>query len=477
MSSSEPPPGRTLRPSLGLACGALVAALAWYLGLRPLDDNSFFTHLATGRLILERGSVPSTDPYTFTALGEPWTVQSWLPSWAYATVEALGGGTGLRVLTGLLVASIAALGWALTARATSLLARLGLITLFLVASATMWSERPLLVGLIGIGLTALAEEGRLRPVWLLPFGWLWANSHGSFPLGLGLLVVAAAGRRLDGEDPGPALRSLSWLAGGAVCGAMGPLGLRALTFPVALLGRGDVLQHVQEWRSPAFDSLGQRSFLALLLLAALLLVRRPSWRSGLLLVVFGAAALVSVRNAPVAALALLGTMAPALPAVGSLRAADRGPLAPALLVTAVLLAVVLGTARLEEPDFDLSGYPVAELAHLRSHAVDTSAHLLAAPDVVGNLREVLDGPRGDVFADDRFDMFPADVLDDHLTLLDGRGVRSVLDDHSIELVVARSTAPPAQVLMADPDWRVLVRSDSWVLGCRRGVQVAPELHC
>ena len=30
--------------------------------LRPISDNSFFTHVATGRIILDSG-IPTTDPY------------------------------------------------------------------------------------------------------------------------------------------------------------------------------------------------------------------------------------------------------------------------------------------------------------------------------------------------------------------------------------------------------------------------------
>ena len=56
------------------ACAALVGA---GIGARRLDDNSFLTHLATGRLMLEDGIV-RTDAFTWTSAGEPLVVQSWL---------------------------------------------------------------------------------------------------------------------------------------------------------------------------------------------------------------------------------------------------------------------------------------------------------------------------------------------------------------------------------------------------------------
>ena len=63
-----------------------------------LEINSFLTHLATGRLIIETGAVPSADPYTFTGYGEPWVVQSWLVSLLYGVVERMSGFGGIRVL-------------------------------------------------------------------------------------------------------------------------------------------------------------------------------------------------------------------------------------------------------------------------------------------------------------------------------------------------------------------------------------------
>ena len=82
--------------SLGSIIGLLVLTWAAALASGPLNDNSFFTHLATGRLILDEGRVPTEDPYTFTAVGEPWTVQSWLAAVAYAGFERMAGTLGLR---------------------------------------------------------------------------------------------------------------------------------------------------------------------------------------------------------------------------------------------------------------------------------------------------------------------------------------------------------------------------------------------
>ena len=49
------------------------------------------THLRTG-IDMARGlGIPRMDPYSFTAPGHAWVVQSWLPEWTYGWAYRLGG--------------------------------------------------------------------------------------------------------------------------------------------------------------------------------------------------------------------------------------------------------------------------------------------------------------------------------------------------------------------------------------------------
>lgn len=446
------------------------------IGLRPLTDNSFFTHLATGRIILDSGSVPSADPYTFTAHGASWLVQSWLASVLYATVERLGGATGLRLLMGCTAAVLAGLAWRLTRPAESVVLRLALGAVFVAVGAQLWAERPLMLGLVALACVVLATDGALDPRWLIPIGWVWVNVHGSFPLGIVYVAVVAVGVRLDGARPTRELRVLAWLTAGVVLGAVGPLGPAVLLFPFELLQRQEILRNVIEWRAPTFDSLSQRMFLLQLGLASLALVRRPSYRSGLVVAVFGATALLGVRNLPVASLVLLPVLASAAPSWGALRSTARTPFAGALAAGGLVVALLLGGVRMGQRDFELRGYPIDALAYLRSHEVDLTAHHLASKDLVGNLMELLDGPRGEVFYDDRFDMFPDAVSQAHLSLVqDGPMLRSNLARYDVELVLWDRTSSTGQRLIVDPSWRVLYADESWLVACERGVDIGGDI--
>lgn len=465
------PSART--PSLGTAVGLWVVAGALTIGLRPLRDNSFLTHLATGRLILDRGSVPSIDPYTFTASGEPWVVQSWLASYLYASAEALGGATGLRLLMGLVAAGLVGVAWRLTRPAESVVVRLGIGVLFVGVGAGLWAERPLMLGLLALAAVVLAAEGGLDPRWMVPIGWFWVNTHGSFPLGLAYLVVVLLGRRLDGLGwVGPELRTLRWTALGVVAGAVGPLGPRVLVFPLELLQRQDVLSNVIEWRAPTFDAFSQRLFLVQLALAIVWLVRRPTYRSGLVLAVFAVAALLGARNLSVASLVLLPGMSAAAPTWGTLRTGARTALARLVAVAAVAAWALLIVVRLEQSPYELRGYPVDALAFLAEAEVDLHDTRLAGQDVVGNLLEVIYGPEGFVFYDDRFDMFPDAVSAAHLALVRAApGVDEELARQGVTLVVWERGAAMGQRLVVDPRWRVLYTDERVVLACRRGLPV------
>ena len=456
--------------------GLFVVTAGWLIGLRPLADNSFLTHLATGRFILETGSVPGHDPYTFTAAGEPWVVQSWLVSVLYATAESLGGLGAVRIVVGFLAALLTGLGWRLLAPADGVVPRLAAAALFVGVGASLWAERPLMVGLICLAIVLLALEQDLDPRWLLPMGWLWVNSHGSFPLGVVLVVLSAVGRRLEGGSAAVEWRALRWFLPGVLLGAVGPLGWRVLVFPLELLERQDVLRNVIEWRAPEFDTIGQRLFILQLMVTIVLLARRPSRRHALLVATFAGAALLSLRNVPVASLVMLPAMAEGLVGMGSLSSHARPRVTRMVATVAVAALVVATAARFAQNDLELRKYPVAPLAYLESNGVDLREVPLAAPDLVGNLVDYVYGAEQQTFYDDRFDMFPEDVTAAHASLLTAApDMREQLDDFDIDLVALRHASPSAQILTLDLGWRRLLLDDEWVLVCRRGAEVGGSI--
>jgi hypothetical protein len=479
--------------TLSTLVGLLVVFLGVLLGVSPLRDNSFLTHLATGRLILEDG-IPNADPYSFTAAGTTWVVQSWLPAAVYASLEGLGGLAAIRVLVGLASGVLAAMVWLLTAPARGTLVRLGLAGLTVLIGIAAWSERPLLFGLVALGLVLVSAEGRVDPRWLVPVMWLWVNSHGSFPLGLLAVGLLWAGTRLDGGDGRRELRVLAWAAGGTLLGAVGPLGPKVLLFPAELLSRRDVLSQVREWQAPTFQSPDEMAFLVLVVVAIVALVRRPTWRAALPLVVFVALSALAARNQAPASLVLVPGAAAGLAGLGSLTGERRSPV---LTAGAALLAVVtlfvLATPLLQGdspegdavaaeltggPQLGLYGYPVAAVSWLDQQGHLDGEQRVVARELVGNYLEGLYGTDVPVFVDDRFDMYPTEVLEDHFALLEGGstergGSLELLSSYEPELVLWETNSALGQLLTASDRWAVVYQDEEWLIACPREAPGAP----
>lgn len=449
-------------PSAAAVTGGAFVVAALVVGLRPLSDNSFLTHLATGRLLLD-GGVPTTDPYTFTTAGEPWVVQSWLASLVYGVVESVLGTPALVVLHGGLCAAVTALAWRLSRPAGTLVARALLAALLVGMGSSAWLERPFLMGIVLLGVVLLAADGGLRARWLLPAGWVWVNVHGSFPLGVLALVLLAAGRRLDGERPVTELGALRWLVAGVLLGAVNPLGPRLLVFPVELLGRSDVLRHIEEWQPPTFEYTWQWLFLGLVAVTGLAVLRRRSWRSALPAVVFTAMALLSARNLAVAAVVLVPAAAAGLRVGG--RTGDGRSGATTLAAWGLAaVALVATVTTLGRPGLSFDRYPVAALEWAGDRGLLDAGTRLVAPDRVGNYREVTEGAHAAVFVDDRYDLFARPLVDDYVTLVvAGEGWEDVLARWDAGAVLWSRSMPLADAIDGSAAWRVVWDDGRWLV--------------
>ncbi len=464
-ASVRPSAGRPA-PDLGWVLGALAALFGMVIGSAPLHDNSFFTHLATGRLILDTGRVPTVDPYSFTAAGDPWVVQSWLASVAYGLVDQVGGPTGLRVLNGLLGAVIGVLVWLLTARSRSLVVRSAVTVAALVVLSEMMPGRPLLFGLVGFALVLLAADGRLDPRWLVPVGFLWVNTHGSFPMAAVLIVLLGVGRRLDEGSWGPEVRVGAWAAVGLAAGVVNPMGLRLMLYPTLLLRRSEAFAAVVEWQPPTYREWFQVASAALFVAAvALVLVRSRRWRDILPLAVFGVLAATSARNVVLLVLVLVPVIAGAAPERGpALADVRRAVFRPARGVAVALLVVFTLVALRATPDVGLGAYPVDAMAWMDDEGLWGPEARVVAPDYVGNLREAQAGPEARVFIDDRVDMYPIEVIRDYEVLLRAEpGWQEVLDDHAATAVLWRADTDLGRALAADDGWAAAHRDAPWVV--------------
>lgn len=461
-------------PRLSTALGAGFVVWGGAVGLLRLHDNSYLTHLATGRLILAHG-VPTHDPYSFTAHGSPWVVESWLASVLYAVTERAFGAHGLQLLHCVLAALLATLVWILTRPARSLGGRVITAGAALAVGTGYWSPRPLLVALLLFAVVILmVETDRGSPWLLLPVMWVWVNVHGSWPFALGYLLLRMAGRAVDRRPLGRLPRLTGVAALGCVLGAANPIGPRLLAYPLTVLTHHQAFSHIVEWQSPNFSDPVNTIFLAEIALAVVLLVaRRGLVEDALVMMVFAVAAFLASRNVPVAALVAVPVLARGLVDLGTIRGETRGVLPAAALAALAALGAVFVVGALGRPAFDLSPYPVSEVTWMQSHRLIPGR--VVTPDYVGNYLEYRLGTRASVFIDDRVDMFPLSLVQGYATLLAGtQGWQQVLQRYRPSALLWPRQGPLAGLVGEDHSWRVVLRDRHWVVAVP--VRTSPSAH-
>jgi len=461
---------RVRLPAASAVAGGAFVLWGLAVGLGPIHDNSFLTELATGHLVLAHG-VPRADPFTFTAAGRPWVVESWLASVLYALVDDVAGGHGLVLLHGALCAALGALGWRLTRPARHLPGRLLSAAALCAVGTGYWSPRPLLVALVCFAAVAVqAETGRGSPWWAVPVLWCWVNVHGSWPLALVYLGLRWAGAAIEGGDTRRRRALFGAAALGAAAGAANPLGPGLLLYPLAVVRHHQAFATVAEWQAPNFGdpvnaAFGVAAVLALALVA-LQRRRRPGWaQDALVAVVFTGGALVAARNVAVAALVLTPVLARGLEGLGTVTGGRRGVVAAGALVVLGVVGGGLVAGALDRPAYDLSAYPVGEVTWMARH------HLLpgrvATPDYVGNYLELRYGTGARAFFDDRVDVFSLAVVHDYDRLLLGRpGWAGILRRLDVHAVLWPRSDPLARDLARDPAWRVRLADRGWIVAVR-----------
>lgn len=326
---------------------AAVALIALRPLLTPIPPHDFWWHMATGRLIVQTGAIPSVDQFSYTQAGQPFYNQSWLAQIMMYGLHNLGGVPLLLVVQALVLAcSYALLLRLCIKRSGALRLSVGLLLMTTMPlSFDNWNVRPqtyafpLFVAFLYI-LTSWRisadyhqsdiQKPETKPgrLWLLPLLMLvWVNLHGSFVLGGALIALTFVGewaRRFiedrreaaawatrpvgnpedvlhRAERPArPALRAL-FFWGAVTAGAMfcNPQGIAVLNYVRDLLSTSVVTSLVTEWAPPTTRDLGGIIFFLFLLFCIAVLTyarRRPDPVDMLLAAVFLWLALGAVRN-------------------------------------------------------------------------------------------------------------------------------------------------------------------------------------
>jgi hypothetical protein len=452
---------------------AALIGFAW--GLTAISDNTALLHIRTGIDMVRNNAFPDSDPYSYTAAGEPWVLQSWLAEYVYGVLHAIWSSKLIALVNALLLGGLAAgmVRWVRTGTSWITFASAAAVLLL---SIGHWSTRPTTFGFVLFFLLPAVAKRSLW--WTFLIGALWVNTHGSWPVGMLWLGGVAVGTLLDERKFSLApFRQFGVLTAAVIVGGVvNPVGWKLLTFPLTAVQKGDVFAEIAEWRSPNFHGLGDISSYGPLIgivVAVMLLVQlRVSWKHLLPFAGLLAMSLYSSRNLPMLAIGLASVLGIAYHEF-QLRKHDVivnsvtrrwGPV-EVFCIAVMAFVAVLQTGRLVAgPDYELSQYPVAGISYAKQLGYFTEGKRVLAPDYVGCYLILQDGKGAGVFIDDRYDMYPEQVSKDLFKIIDiDENTHGLLDKYDVEAVLWRKDGTLANHLATQPDWEERWKDKDWVL--------------
>jgi hypothetical protein len=470
--------------SFPVMLGAFLVGATFDVGRLFKVDPDMWWHIKTGQTILATHHWPTVDPYSFTVHGQPWMAFEWLGDVLIGAVALVGGVRGLDALLIVLGSAvmIALYAFAAIRSGNSKAGFLAAAVLFCLANPS-FSMRSQMLGYLFLVLTLIALElfrqGRQWAIWFLPALFLvWVNTHGSFIIGLGvLLVYLMCG--LKGFRAG-AIEAKQWTAKERIrlecvfglCLAVLPItpyGTRLAAFPFQVAAGIPVsVAHILEWLPMPFNLVGGKIFLALIL--GFFLVQmffNLRWRLEELVLFLGGVVMACLHVRFV--LLFVPFYIPLLAVVFSRwlprydRKKDKYVLNAAVMagVIALMWHYFPSQAFLDKRVAD--NFPVKAVEYLQQHPVP--GPMYDDYDFGGYL--VWSGQR--VFIDGRSELYEqGGVLSDylHVSVLEP-GALGVLRNYGIKSCLLDRNASLTTVLSALPDWRRVYSDETSALFVRR----------
>ena len=433
-----------LTPWIGVVVGAA----------RPIRDNSFLWHIRAGDLQLAAGDVITNDPFSFTMAEEPWRTQSWLADLLYGSLERGTGGLGwvpwLLILCGGFV--LALVGFAAFRRVSDPLpVALSLVALTWLGLPNL-VPRPVIFSFVLLALLMVVLEAEAEAGWSVPLIlWVWAGLHGSFVLGLGLLLLDALRRRMAWR------RAVGRIGLSLAAVSLTAHGLGVWSMLSSFLTNRDALSFISEWSAPDLLSIAVAPYVLLIVAIMVAAAKgRIEARELWVVVPFLVFGLTSARAIMPAAI-VLAPFAVSVWRPGTVaQPVASGPARVNLILAAGLVAVPF-IALAGFDGIDEGRFPVEAAGYLDTDRVWHD-------DATGGYLIYLD--QLPVFVDDRAELFGAEFFREFVDTRRGTPVWQVaFDRYDIEQALVATDAGLAVVLAAE-GWAVDFADDRWTVFSR-----------
>lgn len=475
-----------LKFSVPLVCTFVFFAAVFFLHTSPIEDGDFFWHLSSGQWIWEHKSLPTSDPFSYTAKDiNPYRPESkripfllrqyWMGQLALYGVWEAAGSAGIVLLRALTYTGILAFLFSWMRRYSA--GVIPLVFVFLAGNHLVEhpSERPqlftfLFMPLLLFLLETLRKKKNVfsgKTFLLLPLLMvLWANTHGGFLLGVGLIIICLfshlAEVLLKREQINKGLIAL--LVFSAAVTMINPNGF--LTLTEYLRTESYYTRTILENHSPIDAALQDKKFFMfywafffIALTTIVLRIRKIELFHFAIIVVLGVFSLTGIRHIPFFLMA-----APLL--VGYIAEPPRLERWKWTAAALSLIAWIFATDWSSRFEFKTSpSFPKDAVNFIRT--THPPARMFNYYDWGGYLMHYL--PEYKVFIDGRVLIEETIQLFEKVLFTDEW--KDVFDFYNVKTVLMPSTGdhyPLLDKLAADPDWQMTYEDGVAVVFVRRG---------
>jgi hypothetical protein len=463
---------------------AILLVSLFVMSTRAVLDADFWWHLRTGQWIIENRAIPHSDPFSLTFQGRPWIAHEWLSEIIFYAIYRAGGLPMLSLtFAGIITMAYFMSYW----RSYGKPYIAGIVTILgAIASAPVWGVRPQILTLFLFSIWVFLLEkffktGNKKIIILLPIIMIfWVNLHAGYILGLALLAMYSFLKLIESFLPGTWTADnmsspnrnliLPALAGFIAClfaVLINPNGYEMFIYPFGTLGSKAMMTLIAEWLSPNFHSLEWMPlalFLLSLVATGLFSRRRSSLTEIALAVIFGYAALRSMRNVPLFAVVTIPILSFHLDGIFSFSVNKNEPTKIKSVANIGILIIVLlagiaqaSTTLINQKGSEKEVYPVAAVDWIKNN--NPKGNIYNAYGWGGYLIWHL-YPNYKVYVDGRADLYGDAYLQDFVTIYQARsGWETKMQAADIKIALVETDSPIANALSQSPNWKIKSRND------------------
>lgn len=465
-------------------------------------DPDLYGHLRFGQQILVSAHVPRVDTYSYSVVRLRWISHEWLSDVLIAWFYFHLGVVGLKLMKlGCTAAIVVLLLEAMRETGASAVTQISIMLLASIRLSAQMQFRPQMFTylLLATILMLLARDnfrGSAR-LWItVPMFALWANLHGGFVIGLGVMGLYAVVR--GGQEIAAGRGSARFFHLAAITSAcivatlLTPFGAGSWLSVLHTIGNPTMLAAINEWQPLISATIAEYHVAHVPLLydlsvfgiffATLSAVAVAPSTDDLPMVAIAAvliaSAFVQVRNVP------LGMMAAMIPlarhatiALRARRSFDTPvshreiSLGGEIVIAIAALALAAETGLFSSALGVTEPYPAGALAFMRAH--DLSGNMLC--DYSWNDYVIFhESPRDKVFLDSRFEMiYPRRIIEAYLAFASNRtGAAQTLADFPNDFVLINPKTLAADVMADATQWIPIYSDGDSTLYARRGSYAA-----